>query len=295
MHALVQSFFSYIEYEKRYSGHTLDAYKSDLEQLATFLEKNESNDIPFATHHDIRNWIVSMMEQKVSARSINRKISTLKSFYKFLMRKGEIKKSPLGKVQSPKTSKRLPVFVELPGIEKLLKEVEFPEGYEGLRDKMIIELFYGTGMRRNELINLKETDVDSYNSQIKVLGKGNKERLIPIHPGLLASVKNFVAEKKKLLEVGGEPYLIVSEKGKKLEPGIVYQVVKKYLNLVTTVDKKSPHVLRHTFATHLMNNGADINAVKELLGHTSLAATQVYTHNTIDKLKEIYRQAHPKA
>ena len=295
MHALTQSFFSYIEYEKRYSGHTLDAYRSDLEQFASFLVKNESSDIPFATHHDIRNWIVSMMEQKVSARSINRKISTLKSFYKFLMRKGEIKKSPLGKVQSPKTSKRLPVFVELPGIEKLLKEVEFPEGYEGLRDKMIIELFYGTGMRRNELINLKETDVDSYNSQIKVLGKGNKERLIPIHPGLLASIKNFVAEKKRLFEVQHENYLVVSEKGKKLEPGAVYAVVKKYLNLVTTVDKKSPHVLRHTFATHLMNNGADINAVKELLGHTSLAATQVYTHNTIDKLKEIYRQAHPKA
>jgi integrase/recombinase XerC len=236
-----------------------------------------------------------MMEQKVSARSINRKISTLKSFYKFLMRKGEIKKSPLGKVQSPKTSKRLPVFVELPGIEKLLKEVEFPEGYEGLRDKMIIELFYGTGMRRNELINLKESDVDSYNAQIKVLGKGNKERLIPIHPDLRASIKNFVAEKKRLLENQGEHYLIVSDKGKKLEPTTVYAVVKKYLNLVTTVDKKSPHVLRHTFATHLMNNGADINAVKELLGHTSLAATQVYTHNTIDKLKEIYRQAHPKA
>lgn len=295
MHALTQSFFNYIEYEKRYSKHTLEAYKTDLEQFAAFLIKNESNEAPLATHHDIRNWIVSMMEHKISARSINRKISTLKSFYKFLMRKGEIKKNPLSKVQSPKTSKRLPVFVELPGIEKLLKEVEFPEGYDGLRDKMIIELFYGTGMRRNELINLKETDVDSYNSQIKVLGKGNKERLIPIHPDLRASVKHFIAEKKRLLEPPHDNYLIVSEKGKKIEPGVVYEVVKKYLNMVTTVDKKSPHVLRHTFATHLMNNGADINAVKELLGHSSLAATQVYTHNTIDKLKEIYRQAHPKA
>lgn len=295
MHALTHSFYNYIEFEKRYSKHTLEAYKSDLEQLSDFLIKNESNDIHLANHHDIRNWIVSMMEQKVSARSINRKISTLKSFYKFLMRKGEIKKSPLGKVQSPKTSKRLPVFVELPGIEKLMKEVEFPEGYEGLRDKMILELFYGTGMRRNELINLKETDIDSYNSQIKVLGKGNKERLIPIHNSLLASVKGFMAEKKKLLEEPATNYLIVDENGKKMMPATVYSIVKKYLNLVTTVDKKSPHVLRHTFATHLMNNGADINAVKELLGHTSLAATQVYTHNTIDKLKEIYRQAHPKA
>ena len=295
MHALVQSFFSYIEFEKRYSKHTLEAYKSDLEQFTLFLTKNESSDAPFATHHDIRNWIVSMMEQKVTARSINRKISTLKSFYKFLMRKGEIKKSPLSKVQSPKTSKRLPVFVELPGIEKLLKEVEFPEGYVGLRDKMIIELFYSTGIRRNELIHLKETDVDSYNSQIKVLGKGNKERIIPIHPWLRSSIKNFVDEKKRLLENNSEPYLILSEKGNKMKPTEVYHIVNKYLNMVTTVDKKSPHVLRHSFATHLMNNGADINAVKELLGHTSLAATQVYTHNTIDKLKEIYRQAHPKA
>ena len=295
MHALVNSFLSYIEFEKRYSKHTLEAYKSDLEQLTDFLVKNESSELPFATHHDIRNWMVSMMEQKVSARSINRKISTLKSFYKFLMRKGEIKKSPLGKVQSPKTSKRLPVFVELPGIEKLLKEVEFPEGYEGLRDRMIIEIFYGTGMRRTELINLKESDIDSYNAQVKVLGKGNKERIIPIHPGLRSSIKNFIAEKKRLLEPQTDNYLIVSETGKKLDPRVVYSIVKKYLNLVTTVDKKSPHVLRHTFATHLMNNGADINAVKELLGHTSLAATQVYTHNTIDKLKEVYRQAHPKA
>lgn len=294
MHALTQSFLNYITYEKRYSKHTLDAYQSDLEQFAEFLVKNESSDLPFVTHHDIRNWMVSMMEQKVSARSINRKISTLKSFFKFLMRKGEIKKNPLSKVQSPKTSKRLPVFVELPAIDKLLKETEFPKGYEGLRDKIIIEVFYGTGMRRSELINLKETDIDAYNAQVKVLGKGNKERIIPIHNALLASIKNFIAEKKKLLKTPMD-YLIAKEDGKKLDAATVYQTVKKYLNLVTTVNKKSPHVLRHTFATHLMNNGADINAVKELLGHTSLAATQVYTHNTIDKLKEVYRQAHPKA
>ena len=172
--------------------------------------------------------------------------------------------------------------------------MEFPEGYEGLRDKMILELFYGTGMRRNELINLRETDVDSYNAQVKVLGKGNKERLIPIHNNLSLSIKNFIAEKKKLLEVQEGNFLIVNADGKKLPPHIVYEIVKKYLNLVTTIDRKSPHVLRHTFATHLMNNGADINAVKELLGHTSLAATQVYTHNTIEKLKKLHTQAHPK-
>jgi integrase/recombinase XerC len=198
-------------------------------------------------------------------------------------------------VQSPKTSKRLPAFVELPGIQKLLGQVQFPEGYEGLRDKMIIEMLYGTGMRRNELINLRETDVDGYNSQVKVLGKGNKERLIPIHQNLGLAIKNFVQEKKKLIENQSDNYLIVNVNGKKLQPHTVYQIVKKYLLLVTTVERKSPHVLRHTYATHLMNNGADINAVKELLGHSSLASTQVYTHNTIDKLKEIYRQAHPKA
>src|ERR1019366_4154802 len=203
--------------------------------------------------------------------------------------------SPLSKVQSPKTSKRVPVFVELPGIEKLLKQIEFPEGYEGLRDKIVIELFYGTGMLRNELINLRETDIDTYNAQIKVLGKGNKERIIPIHPDLRISIKNFIAGKRKLIESQEDNFLVTDEQGRKIKPHLVYALVKKYLGMVTTVDKKSPHVLRHTFATHLMNNGADINAVKELLGHSSLAATQVYTHNTIDKLKEIYRQAHPKA
>ena len=295
MDTLLQSFLSYIEYEKRYSKHTLESYKNDLEQFSKFLVKNDNGSIVSASHINIRNWIVSMMEQKITARSINRKISALKSFYKFLMKRGEIKKSPLSKVQSPKTSKRLPVFVELPGIEKLLQQIKFPEDYEGLRDKMVIELFYGTGMRRNELINLRETDVDTYNAQIKVLGKGNKERIIPIHPDLRVSIKNFIAEKKKLVESQEDNFLIVDEQGRKIKPHLVYALVKKYLGMVTTVDKKSPHVLRHTFATHLMNNGADINAVKELLGHSSLAATQVYTHNTIDKLKEIYRQAHPKA
>lgn len=295
MHETVQSFFNYLQHERRYSPHTLESYHNDLSQFTAFLLKNESNEIPFATHHDVRNWIVSMMEEKISPRSINRKISALKSFYKFLLRRGEIKKSPLAKVQNPKTSSRLPVFVEQPGIDQLLNKTEFPEGYEGLRDKMMIELFYGTGMRRTELINLKEADVDSYNGQIKVLGKGNKERIIPIHPDLRATIKNFMAEKKRLVESQEGQYLIVNLNGKKLPPAVVYSVVKKYLNLVTTVNKKSPHVLRHTFATHLMNNGADINAVKELLGHSSLAATQVYTHNTIDKLKEIYRRAHPKA
>ncbi len=294
MQKQVQSFLNYIEFEKRYSKHTLESYTNDLLQLEEFL-KHYEKEVSQASHIDIRNWMVSMMENKITPRSINRKISSLQSFYKFLLRKGEMKKNPLAKVQTPKASKRLPVFVELPGIEKLLTQVEFPEGYEGTRDKIIIELFYGTGMRRSELMNLKETDFDSYSSQVKVLGKGNKERIIPIHTKLTNSIKIFIEEKRKAVPSQQGNFLIVNPNGKKLDAGTVYHCVNKYLNLVTTIDKKSPHTLRHTFATHLMNNGADINAVKELLGHASLAATQVYTHNTIDKLKNIYKQAHPKA
>lgn len=294
MQAQIQSFLNYIEFERRYSKHTLESYTNDLLQFDAFLKPYEK-EVAQALHIDVRNWMVSMMEQKITPRSINRKISTLQSFYKFLLRKGEIKKSPLAKVQTPKTSKRLPVFVELPGIEKLLKDTEFAEGYEGLRDRIIIELLYGTGMRRSELINLKETDFDSYNSQVKVLGKGNKERIIPVHTQLSAAIKKFIEQKRAAVDEQQGNFLIVNPNGKKLDTTTVYTCVKKHLNLVTTVDKRSPHTLRHTFATHLMNNGADINAVKELLGHTSLAATQVYTHNTIDKLKNIYKQAHPKA
>jgi integrase/recombinase XerC len=291
----VESFLNYIRFEKRYSKNTFESYKNDIAQFCVFIAANGEANILNVTHLDIRNWMVSLMQDKISSRSINRKISALKSLYKYLLRKGEIKKSPLTKVQTPKTSKRLPVFVEQPGIEKLLSEIEFAEGYRGVLEKLIIELLYNTGMRRSELINLLEADVDSYHTQLKVVGKGNKERLIPIHPTLLTSIKNYIAEKNKLPNLTERKALLVSPKGAKLQPTFVYNTVKKYLNLVTTVNKKSPHVLRHTFATHLMNNGADINAVKELLGHSSLAATQVYTHNTIDKLKEVYRKAHPKA
>lgn len=293
MHHSIESFLNFIQYERRYSPNTLESYKNDLLQFVAFLGPEE--DIVRVSHLHIRNWMVSMMQDKISARSINRKISTLKSFYKFLMKRGEVKKSPLSKVQTPKTSKRLPVFVEQTGIDRLLTQVEFSEGYEGTLEKIILELLYGTGIRRSELINLRETDMDSYNSQIKVLGKGNKERIIPIHPQLKSSLQLFIATKRKLVEGQEGNYLLVTAKGRKLAPRAVYAMVKKHLHLVTTVEKKSPHVLRHTFATHLMNQGADINAVKELLGHSSLAATQVYTHNTIDKLKEVYRKAHPKA
>ena len=289
MNSQVQSFLNYIQFEKRYSVHTIESYTNDLSQFTDFLLPYEK-EIASANHLDIRNWMVSMMESKITPRSINRKVSTLKSFFKFLLRRGEIKKNPLAKVQTPKSSKRLPVFVETTGIDKLLHQIEFPEGYQGALDKIVIEIFYGTGMRRSELLNLKLTDFDAYSAQVKVLGKGNKERIIPIHHELRNSINHFISQKP----VAGI-YLLSDESGEKLTAAYVYKTVKHYLNLVTTVGKKSPHTLRHTFATHLMNNGADINAVKELLGHSSLAATQVYTHNTIDKLKSIYKQAHPKA
>ena len=295
MSPYIQSFLSYIEYERRYSKHTIESYRNDLEQFGLYLKSEyQKDDMELASHLEIRSWIVQMMEKEITPRSINRKLSTLKSFFKFLMRKGVVKKSPLAKVLAPKTSKRLPVFVEKSGIERLLTDTEFPEGFEGARDKMILDLFYGTGMRRSELNNLKESDIDSYNAQIKVLGKGNKERIIPIQPQLRTALKEYVDLKNQSI-ASPSIYLFVNREGKLLNPSNIYQIVKKYLNLITTIDKKSPHVLRHTFATHLMNNGADINAVKELLGHASLAATQVYTHNTIDKLKNIYKQAHPKA
>lgn len=291
----VQSFLNYIKFERRYSVHTIQSYTNDLEQFYFYLKSEyQKDDIELASHLEIRSWIVKMMEQKITPRSINRKLSTLKSFFKFLMRKGIIIKSPMSKVLSPKTSKRLPVFVEKNGMDRLLANIEFPEGFEGSRDKMVIDVLYNTGMRRSELNNLRETDIDSYNSQVKVLGKGNKERIIPIQPQLRAALKDYIELKNRSI-LHPSIYLFVDKEGKVLNPSAIYQTVKKYLNLITTIDKKSPHVLRHTFATHLMNNGADINAVKELLGHASLAATQVYTHNTIDKLKNIYKQAHPKA
>ncbi len=290
----IQDFLNYIQHEKRYSLHTLESYKNDLLQFQAFVSTNgTSNEVSAANHLDIRSWMVSLMQDGISPRSINRKVSALKSFYKFLLRKGELKKNPLAKVQTPKMSKRLPVFVEQPNMERLLSQIEFPEGVEGQQDKLIIELLYGTGIRRSELIGLKHTDLDAYQSQIKVLGKGNKERIIPVHSNLIQSIKQFLSSKSEAGEEAGI-FLFTDENGKQISASHVYNTVKKYLSLITTINKKSPHVLRHSFATHLMNNGADINAVKELLGHSSLAATQVYTHNTIDRLKEIYKQAHPK-
>jgi integrase/recombinase XerC len=241
----------------------------------------------------IRSWIVYLMEHKVVPRSINRKLTTLKSFYKFLVREGMVEQNPMRKITSPKTSKRLPVFVDRERMDTLLDQAEFGEGYAGLRNKLIVEMFYSTGMRLSELVNLKEIDIDFHNDTLKVLGKRNKERLIQFSFKFSLLLKEYLAEKEKYF--GGNQALFLTDRGRKIYPKMVYLIVTKHLAGVTTLDKKSPHVLRHTFATHMLNNGAELNAVKELLGHANLSATQVYTHNTIDKLKTIYKQAHPKA
>jgi len=241
----------------------------------------------------IRSWMVFLMENKISARSINRKLTTLKSFYKFLIREGILETNPLLKIISPKTAKRLPVFIEREKMELLLDSDSWPEGYPGMRDKLIVEMFYSTGIRLSELVNLKVEDIDFQKSTIKVLGKRNKERLIPFSKKLDVLIRDYLQLKDR--EFNFCPELFLTNKGRKIYPKLVYLIVCSHLKDVTTLDKKSPHVLRHTFATHLLNNGAELNAVKELLGHANLSATQVYTHNTIDKLKRIYKQAHPKA
>lgn len=290
---MIEPFLEYIEYEKRYSQHTKISYRNDLEQFATFLDKNYQINVNQAGHQHIRAWIVSLSEQQVTSSSIARKIACLRSFYKFLMREGMLTENPTLKVRSPKVKERVPHFVQETNILNLLDLVKYPEGFGGIRDKLIIELLYGTGIRLSELINLTETDVDLYNQTIKVLGKRNKQRLIPLNRKLTDLMKVYLEAKK---DIPNEENLIVTDRYEKVYPMFIYRKVKHYLGIAAPdLEKKSPHVLRHTFATHLLNNGADITAIKDLLGHSTLAATQVYTHNSLEKLKAAFKQAHPKA
>lgn len=290
----LQEFLQYLQFEKRYSKHTIISYQTDLEQFFVFISLEfESPAIDKISASQIRSWLASLKEDELTAKSINRKISSLKSFFKYLLKQGVVEKTPLTTVVTPKINKRLPAYVEQKDIQTLIRHVEFSEGWKGKTERLIILLFYNTGIRLSELVNLKESGVDFSYNQLKVLGKGNKERIIPLSGELLLELQNYLNEKRRLF--GAHQHVLLNDKGKMLYPKYVYNTVKKYLGEVTTQDKKSPHVLRHTFATHLMNEGADLNAVKELLGHASLAATQVYTHNTIEKLKEVFKKAHPKA
>lgn len=292
----ISRFLDYLKFEKRYSRHTIIGYETDLQQFFDYLalqfQLSEVKDIQSSY---IRSWLASLKEDDLTAKSINRKISSLKSFFKYQLKTGEVKASPMGSIVSPKIRKSLPVYVEQKDMNTLLDHVEFTADWNGKTHRLLIQIFYNTGMRLSELINLKENNIDNSNNSLKVLGKGNKERVIPMNKELLAAISEYMLAKHKELEAPDKTVLLVDDKGRKLKPAKVYAIVKRYLGMVTTIDKKSPHVLRHSFATHLMNNGAELNAVKELLGHSSLAATQVYTHNTIEKLKEIHKKAHPKA
>ena len=290
----ISSFCDYITHQKRYSTHTLTAYQNDLEQFQLFLFKQynltQSKEV---TSLIIRSWIVELMEKEISPRSINRKISTLKSFYKYLLKNNIVENNPLLKVVTPKTAKRLPVFIGENEMANLFNEITFNADFEGIRDQLIIELFYSSGIRLTELINLNLNSVNLPSKTIKVLGKRNKERIIPIHENLIQLIINYLNEREKK-ELKNN-YFFITNKGEKTYPKLVYRIVNKYLSMITTVSKKSPHILRHTFATHMLNNGADLNSIKEILGHANLSATQIYTHNTIEKLKNIHKQAHPKA
>ena len=293
----IERFFQYIQYEKRFSPHTLTAYQSDLGQFVDFLENTYDITVPSEVKHlHVRSWIVDLLGKKNTTRSINRKLSCLKTYFKFLRKQKEIDHNPMAKVISPKTGKRLPVFVNESNMELLFESVNFGEGFAGMRNRLLMELLYCTGMRRSELIGLKIADVDFSTNQLKVLGKGNKERLIPMARHLVRLIEEYLMEREQLAESAeNKGFLLLTDKGRPLNADFVYRLVKKYLSAVTTLEQRSPHVLRHTFATHLSNSGADLNAIKELLGHSSLAATQVYMHNSIKKLKKVYAQAHPKA
>lgn len=295
---VIGTFIDYLKFEKRYSPHTIISYHDDLEQFFAFLDLQFGMKDPALTEISssfIRSWLASLKESKNSAKTINRKISSLKSFFKYHIRTGKLEQSPMTTIVSPKVPRRLPVYVEQKDTGTLFEYVEFPNDWRGKTDRLILAIFYNTGMRLSELVHLKESQVNGAANTLKVLGKGNKERVIPISFQLVKEISEYIEQKKTTLEQADRTCLLVNGKGRRLYAKYVYLTVKKYLALVTTVDKKSPHVLRHTFATHLTNNGADLNAVKELLGHSSLAATQIYTHNTIEKLKDVYKKAHPKA
>ena len=292
----VTIFLDYLKFQKRYSQHTIISYENDLSDFLDFIEANYGNiALTEISTTLIRTWLANLKQDKLASKSINRKISTLKSFFKYQLRKETISVSPMINIASLKVSKRLPSFIEEKDMDTLFQHVEFPDTWEGKTDRLLLQILYQTGMRLSELINLKESQIDKGYSNLKVLGKRNKERIIPINNLLLYPILEYIKSKRDNVEVFDTEYLLISEKGKKLQPKYVYNKVKQYLGYVTTNERKSPHILRHSFATHLTNNGADINAVKELLGHSSLAATQIYTHNSIEKLKDIHKKAHPKS
>jgi integrase/recombinase XerC len=291
----IRRFLDYIEYEKRFSSQTCTAYKTDLYQYIGFLSSIKK-ELQNAMHQDVRLWIIEELEQGKSSRTINRKISTLKAFYKFLVRNKFTLIDPTSKLILPKQRKTLPIFISETEMNNLFERIDFPETFEGIRDKTMIELFYATGIRLSELSNIKKEDIDFYYQTIKIIGKRKKERIVPFSPKLSSLLKEYIEiYEKNFGIIKQNTFLFVTKKGKAIYAKLIYRTIRKYLDMVSTVEKRSPHVLRHTFATHLLDNGADLSAIKEILGHSSLAATQVYTHTSIEKLKKSYKQAHPRA
>ena len=290
----IHSFLNYLTLEKKYSNHTITAYLNDLNSFQLYCNKEYNNQsIVEVNYAQIRNWIVSLVEANISNRSINRKVSSLKSFYKFLQKTKEIENNPLVKHKALKVAKQ----VQLPFSEKeiinVLKLLDEEGDFDSLRNKLIVELFYSTGIRRSELINIKIKDIDFSNETVKVLGKRNKERYIPLLKSVQKSLLKYIEEREEINT--NQSYLFLTEKGKIMYDTLVYRVINNYFSRVSSKVKKSPHIIRHSFATHLLNEGADLNSVKELLGHSSLASTQIYTHSSLGKLKEVYNQAHPRS
>lgn len=291
-----ESFLQYLQIEKRYSVHTVRSYLNDLDQFFLFLTaQGQSSDPLPVTSHDIRAWVVSMLDNNYSAVSVHRKISCLRVFYRYLRKEGIVKGDPLEKVSLPKRKKSLPVFVEEGALDNLLDSYTFGDDFAGIRNRTIIEMLYLTGMRRAELIGLRNNDVDLEDGSLKVTGKRNKQRIIPVVKSFAERLKEYMTVRDGKVESANDGWFFVTDSGNKLYDKYVYNTVNRYLAMVTTIEKKSPHILRHTFATHMLNRGADLNSIKELLGHANLSATQIYTHNTFEKLKNIYKQAHPRA
>lgn len=292
----IADFIHYLRFQKRYSIHTQENYQRDLYQFRDYLVMQyDSTPLHEAHPSMIRSWLADQRDQGITPKTLHRKISSLKSFYKFLVRENVLVDSPVTTISAPKMNKRLPQFVEQKEVEELLQSDLFTNDFKGETQRLILQLLYNTGIRRAELLGLKEQHIDIGNKTIKVLGKGSKERIIPISPALLQLIQQYIKMKTELGVEVDRNVLLINTEGKPVSIHFIYTTVRSYLSHITTLKKKSPHILRHSFATHLMNNGAELNAVKELLGHSSLAATQVYTHNNIEKLKEIHKKAHPKA
>lgn len=293
-----QDFLDYLRFERRVSAHTVSAYGEDLAQFFDFMQQILSiTSLPEIKPADIRTWIITMLEDdQYSARTVNRKISSVRAFYRYALKMKQIDQNPLTRIHAPKYHARLPQYVEMDDMKRLFSDDLFASDFEGFRDRTVIEMFYATGMRLSELINIKRQDIDLYNDTVKVLGKRNKERIIPFGRNMRMILTRYIELfEEKYLPDNENYYIFVAANGNRIYPKAIYRIVRKYLDKVTAIDKRSPHVIRHTFATHMLNNGADLNAIKEILGHSNLAATQVYTHNSIEQLKSIYKQAHPRA